>query len=215
MARTSKTQDEKNKFIFFQTFYTQAMSIKNIECREHFFRTIAEYGLYGKTPDFSKYDPSGLGLLDGMFEPIKFLIDQNHEKYEKTCEERKEAGKKGGNKNFQKGKPNPYYAKKKTTEKDNQMDIKDNPNNKNKNKNESVLYSSHPLTIEERKKNFENEIRAVKDFESYKKVDLRKFYNYWTELNKDGTLMRFEEEEFWEAEKRLRKWVECERSYGI
>jgi len=35
---------------------------------------------------------------------------------------------------------------------------------------------------------------------------LYKFFNYWSELNKSGTKMRFELEKTWEIEKRLATW---------
>ena len=37
------------------------------------YEAVVEYGVLGKVPDFSKVDP--LGLIDGIFAAIKYVID--------------------------------------------------------------------------------------------------------------------------------------------
>ena len=40
----------------------------------------------------------------------------------------------------------------------------------------------------------------------YPQQMIREFYDYWTEMNKSGTQMRFEKEKTWELSKRLARW---------
>lgn len=72
-----------------------------------------------------------------------------------------------------------------------------------------------PTTIEERKEDKERKIDKRKQVffndliphtEKYGKMTVRKFYDYWTEINKSGTRMRFEMESTWELSKRLARW---------
>ncbi|OMP30074.1 hypothetical protein [Mangrovimonas sp. DI 80] len=59
-----------------------------------------------------------------------------------------------------------------------------------------------------RKKRFREEVYALYQF---KNETLSAFYNYWSELNDDKSKMRFEEQRFFEIEKRLNKWVANEK----
>lgn len=58
--------------------------------------------------------------------------------------------------------------------------------------------------IDKRKQVFFNNL--IPHTEKYGKKTVRKFYEYWTELNKSGTKMRFEKEGTWELGKRLARW---------
>jgi hypothetical protein len=62
----------------------------------------------------------------------------------------------------------------------------------------------------ERKKSFYNSIAEFKD--EYPKDMLRNFYDYWSELNKSQTKMRFELEKTWEISKRLRTWANRDKN---
>ena len=48
----------------------------------------------------------------------------------------------------------------------------------------------------------------------YKKEMVRRFYDYWTELNRSGTKMRFELEKTFEIGKRLKTWSDREKCYS-
>lgn len=48
----------------------------------------------------------------------------------------------------------------------------------------------------------------------YGKEMLRAFYNYWTEMNRTQTKMRFDGESTWELPKRLATWAKREKNYG-
>lgn len=48
----------------------------------------------------------------------------------------------------------------------------------------------------------------------YEKDTIRKFYDYWSELNRSGSKMRFELQSTWELPKRLATWANKEPIYG-
>jgi hypothetical protein len=60
-------------------------------------------------------------------------------------------------------------------------------------------------TLEKRQVNFYNDLTLF--VEKYPSEMLRKFYNYWSELNKSKTKMRFEMQKTWELSKRLATWA--------
>lgn len=59
-------------------------------------------------------------------------------------------------------------------------------------------------TLEERKEKFKKEVLFFLD--EYSKSMLNKFTEYWTELNKPKTKMKFELQQTWETGKRLATW---------
>jgi hypothetical protein len=68
-----------------------------------------------------------------------------------------------------------------------------------KNKDEDIS-----IYINDRIETFKTKVYSYTNIHS---VDmLYKFFNYWSELNKSGTKMRFELEKTWEIEKRLTTW---------
>ncbi len=48
----------------------------------------------------------------------------------------------------------------------------------------------------------------------YPKEMIRAFFDYWSELNKSETKMRFEQQPTWEVAKRLATWANKEKTYG-
>lgn len=69
-----------------------------------------------------------------------------------------------------------------------------------------------PNTIDLRKEEFYNSIRPY--LAKYPKAMLRDFYDYWSELNKSGTKMRFELERTWEVGRRLATWAKRDRNFN-
>ena len=59
--------------------------------------------------------------------------------------------------------------------------------------------------INEKKQKFYDDCRPF--LVKYPKEMLRKFYNYWTEMNKSGTKLRFELQQTFEISKRLATWA--------
>lgn len=90
----------------------------------------------------------------------------------------------------------------------------DNQNDKQVSMNKQT--SDNPITttnnykeIEKNKKEFKEELFK---HTHYSKLILDSFFSYWTEINADKTKMRFQDEKFWELEKRIKKWAASEKS---
>lgn len=67
---------------------------------------------------------------------------------------------------------------------------------------------SNKKTIEERRLKFKNEVFAHSQFEI--KI-LKYFFNYWSESDQEKKLMRCENQDFFETDKRLEKWLKNEK----
>ena len=89
--------EQKDGFVFYRSYIEAAQELPE-ERRWDFIRGIAEYALDGKDPEFT-------GLEKMAFIIIRRSIDSSYKRYKAS----KENGKKGGNPNFKKGQPNPYY----------------------------------------------------------------------------------------------------------
>jgi len=100
-----------------------------------------------------------------------------------------------------------------------QIDIKDNmPFDKHvsrplaiksqSNHNQIATTNTNKKTIKNRKKIFRDNVYALSKFNH---TVLDSFFNYWSELTSDKTEMRFEEQKYFEIEKRLEKWVKNEK----
>lgn len=50
--------------------------------------------------------------------------------------------------------------------------------------------------------------------EKYGKEMIREFFDYWSEMNKSKSKMRFEQQPTWETSKRLATWAKRERNYA-
>jgi hypothetical protein len=66
--------------------------------------------------------------------------------------------------------------------------------------------------IEERDLAFYNALTNFKDL--YSKELLRAFYDYWREKNKSCTKMKFELEDTWQLDLRLKKWQNNESKFS-
>ena len=65
--------------------------------------------------------------------------------------------------------------------------------------------------IKEKKQKFYEDCKPY--LEKYPKEMLRKFYNYWTEMNKSGTKLRFELQQTFEISKRLATWAGKDKDF--
>ena len=67
------------------------------------------------------------------------------------------------------------------------------------------------LQLTEKKQKFYEECKPF--IEKYPKEMLRKFYNYWVEMNKSGTKLRFELERTFEISRRLVTWANNDKDF--
>lgn len=123
------------------------------------------------------------------FTPIQQQLKRDLVKYEETKEKRSEAGKAGANKRWQNVAEDSKRIKGIA-----KIAVNDNVNVKDK-----VIES-----IEERKSKFYASLSVYVN--EYPKKMLRDFYNYWTEHGEKDKKLRFEKQNTFGLEQRLRTW---------
>lgn len=123
------------------------------------------------------------------FTPIQQQLKRDLVKYEETKEKRSEAGKAGANKRWQNVAEDSKRIKGIA-----KIAVNDNVNVKDK-----VIES-----IEERKSKFYAALSIY--INEYPKKMLRDFYNYWTEHGEKDKKLRFEKQNTFGLEQRLRTW---------
>lgn len=133
----SRMEAQQDTFVFYPTFIQQIEAISSVEVRARLYSALAQYGCYGKEPDFSDIDP--LGMLDGLFVAIKYAIDESKSHRRNITESRRAAGALGGapkgNANAQKQAKTSKTSK---TSKNNQSEANASKTSVNVNVNENV-----------------------------------------------------------------------------
>jgi len=87
--------------------------------------------------------------------------------------------------------------------------VTDNVINNSKNGDKSPTLAS---TLESRKNKFIEDLKPFVD--TYGKEMIRKFFDYWSELNKSQTKMRWELEKTFEIKKRLATWSSRDKTFS-
>lgn len=112
----NKKQHTDETFVFYPSFIRQIEAIRNDAVKARLYKAAAEYGCYNVIPDFSDIDP--IGTLDGLFEAIKYAIDESKSRRRKISENRSIAGRLGG------GQPGNANARKNPNEQNEQNEQK-------------------------------------------------------------------------------------------
>lgn len=167
-------------FVFCPSFYHQLRAIKSIETRLMVYEAVVEYGVLGKVPDFSTVDP--LGLIDGIFAAIKYVIDSTKSKRVHISNERSKAGKNGGApKGNQNARKQPKTSKTNKTSVDVDVDVEEKIN---KLSNESKESADKPRRGTTKRTAFVvPAIETVKEYFSTIKgtdTDAECFFDYFT-----------------------------------
>ena len=217
----------RESMVIYKSFYEAIKGLPD-DIRLALHDAIMEYGLYGIEPE--ELDP----VARCVFVLIKPQIDANNRKYEngkKGGRPRKaEANQDGSDKepaDSQKAtdkKPNKNQNETKQKPKDNQEETKAEPNvndNVNENDNENVEKNkSSKLDLQKKTKEQETLERRQKFYDSlipyvgqYGREMIRNFYDYWSEMNKSKSRMRWEGEKTWELQRRLEYWSRRDNSY--
>ena len=102
-----------------------------------FYNWLIDFALDDIEPDFSTETPEMQFALDLVFGQIKESVTASIKRYKSSVEN----GRKGGNPNFKKGHPNPYYKKK-----DFSTVNSDNITQDNLNKNDNVNDNSYSVS---------------------------------------------------------------------
>ena len=79
---------------------------------------------------------------------------------------------------------------------------------------EGMIYHSKQEAekVEQRKTRFKQELSLY--VSKYGASMITDFYEYWSEMNKGGTKMKFEKEKTWELSKRLKRWSDNNKKYN-
>ena len=202
----------RSGFVFYRSWLE---AVKNLprEMQGEVLTAIIEYGLDGVTTGSLK--PITSAML-AMVKP-QIQIDANNKRLEN--------GLKGGR---------PRKIETETEPNDNQVITKEKPNN---NQTETKRNQTEPKEkdkVKDIKKETTTSVVAKKDaakaatlsrkeefytslipyVEMYGKDMVREFFDYWSEMNKSETKMRFEQQPTWEISKRLSTWAKREKING-
>lgn len=182
----------RESFIFYKSFYDAIKDLPR-DIQGEIYTAIMEYSLYGNETDNLK------PVARSIFTLIKPQIDVNNKRFQN--------GRKGGrpipnnNQTETKEEPNnnQTITKPKPNVNENVTDSKENPPIGGTKKDAALA------AILSRKEDFYQSLIPFVD--KYPKDMIRAFFDYWSEMNKSCTKMRFEQQPTWEVAKRLATWA--------
>ena len=125
-----------DSFVMYRSYIETARKLP-VDKQLSFYNWLIDFALDDVEPDFSAESPEMQFALDLVFGQIKESITASIKRYKSSVEN----GKKGGNPNFKKGQPNPYYKKK-----DFSTVNSDNITQDNLNKNDNVNDNSYSVS---------------------------------------------------------------------
>lgn len=154
-------------------------------------------------------------LIEIAFEPIKQQLKRDLKRYESIVEKRKLAGQASAESRKQKEQESTHVdtcQQTPTNPTDNDtvndtVNVNDKDNKKIERDVKTVAAKAAILT---RKDNFYNSLTPFAG--KYPKEMLRMFFDYWSEMNRSETKMRFEQQPTWEVYKRLATWANNEKT---
>lgn len=148
-------------------------------------------------------------LINLVFEPLKAVLKSDLQKYEQKREKNAENIRKRWNKNdtseYDRIKSNTNHT---DNGKDND-NVKDKVISKDINKKESK--SAAIAATLTRIESFR--VSLYPFVGEYSKEIVREFFDYWSELNKSQTKMRWELEKTFETKKRLAAWIKNDKKF--
>lgn len=196
----------RDSFVFYRSFYDAIKDLPR-DVQGEIYTAIMEYSLYGKETENLK------PIAHSVFTLMKPQIDVNNKRFEN--------GKKGGR---SKSGNEPDGNQEETKEKpsNNQSETKSKPNvndNVNANVNANENKDNTPNGVSKKdaakaatlKRKDEFGKTLVPYMEKYGKEMIRAFFDYWGELNKSETKMRYEMQKTWEVNLRLATWAKNEK----
>ena len=182
---------ETRNFIIHENIMRMSSQLDNEELAR-FFRHVYRYVESGQMPE---EEPSC--AVNIIFNEWRLRYEADKERYEEVSQKRREAGRKGVNKRWNK---NGSTA----------QDTGDSVDEENAPTATSTV-TEQPRTeaegegkLEIRKDNFYQSILPYAG--QYDREMLNDFFQYWTELDKRRRRMRFEMQKTWETGKRLNLW---------
>jgi hypothetical protein len=181
----------RESFIIYKSFIDAGREIKNKVDRLNFYESIFQFALSGEEFPLE-------GVSKAMFMLVKPQLVANQKRYEN--------GNKGGKPPTN---PEPKPNLEVTNHEPNNNGNVNNNNNQNKSGDKSPNLTSN---LESRKNKFIEDLKSFVDV--YGKEMVRKFFDYWSELNKSQTKMRWELEKTFEISKRLATWASRDKTFS-
>ena len=175
------------------------------------FSALFRFSATGEVGDLS--NPAADMLLKVM---IKQLRDDK-EKYDRKCEKNKENSAKRFNDVYRTiSNDNDGYRTMTDKDKDKELDKdkeKDSLKEKEKTiltdgKKESEKVAAEAATSARKEKFYASLVPFV---DKYGKEMIREFFDYWSEMNRSKSKMRFEQQSTWELALRLKTWADREK----
>ena len=163
--------DKRERFYFYTSLLKKTRYMK-ADQKSILLENIANYVLDGV---MHKDKNDVVNMI--MFESFKENYDRDTEHYEEVCEKKRKAGSKGGKEKA---------SKSKVAKQPQQGSLSEKPSVRRR--------QIAQAPIEDRTQAFRGEVMTQTNVEKYGADKLKSFLNYWTELNTNGGLMRFEEE---------------------
>lgn len=196
----------RDSFVFYRSFYDAIKDLPR-DVQGEIYTAIMEYSLYGKETENLK------PIARSVFTLMKPQIDVNNKRFEN--------GKKGGRPksgnepdgNQEETKEKPSNNQSETKSKPNVNDnVNDNVNaNENKDNTPNGVSKKDAAKAATLKRKDEFGKTLVPYMEKYGKEMIRAFFDYWGELNKSETKMRYEMQKTWEVNLRLATWAKNEK----
>ena len=165
----NKKTDKRERFYFYTSLLKKTCYM-NADQKGILLENIANYVLDGVMPK----DKSDVANMI-MFESFKENYDRDTEHYEEVCEKKRKAGSKGGKEKA---------SKSKVAKQPQQGSLSEKPSVRRR--------QIAQAPIEDRKQAFRMEVVTETNAKKYGADELMRFFNYWTELDTNSGLMRFE-----------------------
>ena len=215
----------KSSFVYYKDWADELAKLPD-DLRLRIDDAVKRYVFYGE-------EPTDREVLYSMFALMRTQIDRDNDKWDAIRAKRSEAGNKGNEKRWgnrsQKSQnvanvANATCASQKSQNVANvavDVDVDVDAHNvstdvdtllgvnRNSSKEEKRNAVSRPLSLNERQRDFYNELIPYLD--KYTPELVRSFYDYWSEPNQTGTKMRRELEKTWDTGKRLARWQRSEK----
>jgi len=187
----------KDSFVLYKSYYEPVKSLSDKQLGK-LFRALFEYQInHSIEVDID---------IQMAFSFFKNQMDIDEEKYHKIVERNRKNGLKGGRGNKEETQPTPDDPKEPSglfgvlNDNDN-----DNDNKETSTKVDGKKKDAAKAAALERRDEFGKSLIPYLDL--YGRDMIRAFFNYWSELNKSGTKMKYELEKTWELPRRLNNWA--------
>lgn len=192
----------RDSFVFYRSFYDAIKDLPR-DVQGEIYTAIMEYSLYGKETENLK------PIARSVFTLMKPQIDVNNKRFEngKKGGRPKSGNEPDGNQEETKEKPSNNQSKTKS-----KPNVNDNVNaNENKDNTPNGVSKKDAAKAATLKRKDEFGKTLVPYMEKYGKEMIRAFFDYWGELNKSETKMRYEMQKTWEVNLRLATWAKNEK----